>query len=235
MSVNGDAFIEAMIVKHRERAAQRLVNAVRFAHHAACRDVSVVVVRKRKVTTMHIQRSLLLATVLALVVGPVLAQGNAEVDQRRQQIDGNAQTTLDELMNNQAAVRDLYGRAVGYAVFTVTKGGFIVSGGGGNGVAVNKATGQRTYMRMGTGGIGLGIGGQRYSLVMLFETDDRLNKFLAGGWDSRATAEAAAGKEGIAVQSSFFDGVAFFQITEKGLMAHADVSGTKFWVNDELR
>jgi lipid-binding SYLF domain-containing protein len=184
---------------------------------------------------MNIRRSLLLATVLALGVGPVLAQGDSKVQERRQEIDSNAQTTLDELMNTHAAVRDLYGRAVGYAVFTVTKGGFIVSGGGGNGVAVNKTTGQRTYMRMGTGGIGLGIGGQRYSLVMLFETEDRLNKFVAGGWDSRATAEAAAGKEGIAVQSSFFDGVAFFQITEKGLMAHADVSGTKFWVNDELR
>ena len=184
---------------------------------------------------MYVRRSLLLAAVLAFGVGPALAQEDAKVQQRRQEIDQNAQTTLDELLNAQPAVRDLYGRAAGYAVFTVTKGGFIVSGGGGNGVAVNKATGQRTYMRMGTGGIGLGIGGQRYSLIMLFETEDRLSKFLAGGWDSRATAEAAAGKEGVAVQSSFFDGVAFYQITEKGLMAHADISGTKFWVNEELR
>ena len=184
---------------------------------------------------MNIQRSLLLAAVLALGVGPVLAQGDAKVQERRQEIDSNAQATLDELMNAQAGVRDLFGRAAGYAVFTVTKGGFIVSGGGGNGVAVNKSTGARTYMRMGTGGIGLGIGGQRYSLVMLFETADRLDKFVAGGWDSRATAEAAAGKEGVAVQSSFFDGVAFYQITDKGLMGWADVTGTKFWVNDELR
>jgi lipid-binding SYLF domain-containing protein len=184
---------------------------------------------------MHIQRSLLLAAVLAFGVGPALAQEDAKAQERRQEIDTNAQTTLEELMNAQAGVRDLFGRAAGYAVFTVTKGGFIVSGGGGNGVAVDKATGQRTYMRMGTGGIGLGIGGQRYSLVVLFETKDRLDKFIAGGWDSRATAEAAAGKEGVAVQSSFFDGVAFYQITEKGLMAHADISGTKFWVNDELR
>ena len=36
-------------------------------------------------------------------------------------------------------------------------------------------------------------------------------------------------------RSSFIDGVAFYQITDKGLMAHADISGTKFWVNDELR
>jgi lipid-binding SYLF domain-containing protein len=184
---------------------------------------------------MQIQRSLLLAMVFALGVGPVLAQGDAKVQERRQEIDTNAQATLDELLKTQSGVRDLYERAKGYAVFTVTKGGFIVSGGGGNGVAVNKAAGQRTYMRMGTGGVGLGIGGQRYGLVILFETTDRLDKFVAGGWDSSATAEAVAGQEGIAVRSSFIDGVAFYQITEKGLMAHADVSGTKFWVNDELR
>ncbi len=183
---------------------------------------------------MNIHRSLLLAAALTLSTSAALAQGSAEAQQRRQEIDSNAQSVLDELLQQEAA-RNLYGRAVGYAVFTVTKGGFIISGGGGNGVAVDKASGQRTYMRMGTAGVGLGIGGQRYSLVMLFETKDRLDKFVAGGWDSRATAEAAAGKEGVSVQSSFFDGVAFYQITEKGLMAQADVSGTKFWVNDELR
>jgi lipid-binding SYLF domain-containing protein len=182
---------------------------------------------------MHIQRSLLLAAVLALGVGPALAQDDAKVQERRQEIDSNAQATLDALLKAQAGVRDLYERATGYAV--VTKGGFIVSGGGGNGVAVNKASGQRTYMRMGMGGVGLGIGGQRYSLVALFETEDRLNKFVAGGWDSSATAEAVAGQEGVAFRSSFIDGIALYQISEKGLMAHADVTGTKFWVNDELR
>jgi lipid-binding SYLF domain-containing protein len=173
--------------------------------------------------------------VFASSVGSAFAEETAQAQERRQQIDTNAQTTLDELLKTNDGVRDLYGRAAGYAVFTVTKGGFIVSGGGGNGVAVDKSSGKRTYMRMGTGGIGLGIGGQRYSLVVLFETADRLGKFVAGGWDSSATAEAVAGQEGVAVRSSFIDGVAFYQVTEKGLMAQADVSGTKFWVNDELR
>src|SRR5262245_20688192 len=184
---------------------------------------------------MQMQRSLLLATVLILGIGSAFAEETAQVQERRQEIDRNVQATLDELLKTHEGVRDLYGRAAGYAVFTVTKGGFIVSGGGGNGVAVDKATGQRTYMRMGTGGIGLGIGGQRYSLVVLFENADRLGKFVAGGWDSSATAEAVAGQDGVAVRSSFIDGVALYQITEKGLMAQADVSGTKFWVNEELR
>ena len=141
---------------------------------------------------MQLQRSLLLATVLALCVGSAFAEETAQVQERRHEIDRNAQATLDELLETHDSARDLYGRAAGYAVFTVTKGGFIVSGGGGNGVAVDKATGQRTYMRMGTGGIGLGIGAQRYSLVVLFETADHLNKFVAGGWDSSVAAEAAA-------------------------------------------
>jgi len=189
----------------------------------------------RKVISMHIHRSLGIASILAFVAGPVFAQASTDVQARRQEIDSAAQTTLDGLINKEAAVKDLYGRAAGYAVFTVTKGGFIVSGGGGNGVAVDKGSGQRTYMRMGMAGVGLGIGGQRYGLVILFETADRLNKFVAGGWDSSATAEAVAGQEGVAFRSSFIDGMAIFQVTDKGLMAWADVSGTKFWVTDELR
>lgn len=184
---------------------------------------------------MNTRRLLVLAAVSSLIAGSAFAQASSEAQQRRQEIDTVAQTTLDGLMSQEAGVRDLYGRAAGYAVFTVTKGGFIVSGGGGNGVAVNKASAQRTYMRMGTAGVGLGIGGQRYSLVVLFETEDRLNKFVAGGWDSSATAEAVAGQEGVAFRSSFIDGLAIFQVTDKGLMAWADVSGTKFWVNEELR
>jgi lipid-binding SYLF domain-containing protein len=168
-------------------------------------------------------------------VGVAHAQKDADAVKRRLEIDTSAQATLDELLKTQAGAKELYDRAVGYAVFTATKAGFIVSGGSGTGVVVNKGTGARTYMRMGTGGIGLGIGAQRYSLVVLFESASHLDKFVAGGWDSSATAEAAAGKEGAAVRSSFYNGVAMYQITDKGLMAHADVTGTKFWVIDDLK
>jgi lipid-binding SYLF domain-containing protein len=181
------------------------------------------------------QRAFVLAATFILGLTSAAAQDDTRVGERRQEIDRAAQAALDDLFAAQANTRELYDRAVGYAVFTATKAGFIVSGGGGTGVAVNKASGQRTYMRMGTGGIGLGIGAQRYNVYVLFENEAALGKFVAGGWDSSATAEAAAGKEGVAVRSSFIDGIAFFQLTDKGLMAHADVTGTRFWVIDELR
>ena len=185
---------------------------------------------------MSVQRSMLVAMICVLGSLTAHAQNNStEAVQRRLEIDANAKSTLDDLLKTQPTSKELYDRAVGYAVFTATKAGFIVSGGSGTGVAVNKKTGARTYMRMGMGGIGLGIGAQRYSLIILFETDSHLDKFVAGGWDSSATAEAAAGQEGVAMRSSFYKGVAFYQITDKGLMAHADVIGTKFWVIDELK
>ena len=42
--------------------------------------------------------------------------------------------------------------AAGYAVFSATKAGFGISGGGGSGVVVNKSAGNSVYMNMAMGG-----------------------------------------------------------------------------------
>ena len=183
---------------------------------------------------MRVQRFVMLSVLMALI-GAVHAQDATPAAQRRQEIDKSAQTTLDNLLQTNEGAKALYDKAVGYAVFNATKAGiFVVSGGGGTGVAVDRATGKHTYMRMGLGGIGLGIGAQKYALIVLFETKEHLDKFVAGGWDSSATAEAAAAKEGAAARATFMNGVAFYQVTDKGLMAHADITGTKFWKVDDL-
>ena len=113
---------------------------------------------------MVIQRSfvaLFLAVCLWAVAGLVGAQESqtdVQLEQRRLVIDTNAQRALDELLSSNEGTKGLYDAAVGYAAFTATKAGFLVTGGGGTGVVINKGTGNRVYMRMGTGGIGLGIG-----------------------------------------------------------------------------
>jgi lipid-binding SYLF domain-containing protein len=182
---------------------------------------------------MRIHRFVMWGVLMTLGL-TVQAQDATPAAARRQEIDKSAQATLDNLLQTNPTAKALYDKAVGYAVFDATKAGFFVSGGGGTGVAVDRATGKRTYMRMGLGGIGVGIGAQKYALIVLFETKEHLDKFLAGGWDSSATAEAAAAKEGAAARATFMNGVAFYQVTEKGLMAHADITGTKFWKVDDL-
>lgn len=161
-----------------------------------------------------------------------VAQGEAA--QVREQIDTISESALDELIASNANVQAQYDEAAGYAVFRATKGGFIVTGAGGTGVAVNKQTGERTYMHMGSGGVALGAGLQSYRAIFLFETEAAMERFVAGGWDASATAQAAAGKAGKSAKSSFVDGVAVYQLTDKGLMAQADVSGTRFWKSEKL-
>jgi lipid-binding SYLF domain-containing protein len=158
-----------------------------------------------------------------------------ELKARQMEIDLRSQVALDNLLASNDGAKSLFDQAAGYAVFEITKaGGLMVTGAGGSGVAVNKASGSRSYMRMGSGGVGFGIGVQNYDLIVMFEDEPHLMRFMDGGWDSSATAQAAAGQEGINLTSSFIDGVAFFQVTDKGLIAIADVAGTRFWVADTL-
>ena len=187
---------------------------------------------------MSVQRKHLWSAVAAslLILGSQLAaaqDSNSKVEKARKDIDSDVAAILKDFRAMKGA-ESMFDKAAGYAVFKVTKAGLGASGAGGGGVAVDKKTGARTYMRMGSAGVGLTIGVSRYDIVILFETPERFASFVKGGWDSAATAQAAAGSKGAEISSSFFNGVAYYQIGKKGLMASADVSGTKFWVTEDL-
>ena len=173
---------------------------------------------------------------LAAIALPVVADDEkkqAKKDEQRAELDAMAKEALGELFAAKADTKALYDKAAGYAVFDNMKVAFVVSGGGGQGVAVGK-NGARTYMKMGTGGIGLGIGGQKYQMIFLFETAEKFDRFVDIGWQGDAGAQAAAGTAETEGRMNFHDGMAIFQMTEKGLIASADVSGTKYWKNDKL-
>ena len=175
--------------------------------------------------------SAMLLILSAQLAGADDAKDKEKAAKERAEIDSNATMILKDFQGMKGGT-EAYNKAAGYAVFRVTKAGLGASGAGGGGVAVDKKTGARTYMRMGSAGVGFTIGVSRYDVVILFETAQKFEQFAKGGWDSSATAQAAAGTKGAEVSSTFFDGVAYYQIGKKGLMASADVSGTKFWVDD---
>lgn len=182
---------------------------------------------------MRLQRLFLsLTTVGILTAGVAWAQDDAA--ERRAELDANAQETLQGLFSNVEGSQALYDEAAGYAVFSATKAGFGISGGGGAGVAVDKGADTTVYMRMGTAGIGFSYGAQKYDIVMLFQSADRLKTFIDGGWDGGAAAEAMAGGDSAGAGVSFIDGAAVFTLTEAGAMASASVSGTRFWVSEDL-
>ena len=155
------------------------------------------------------------------------------VAEKRAEIDAMAKSVLDEVLAKADGAKGLKEKAYGWAAFDNTKVAVLVSGGGGRGVAVAK-DGKRTYMKMGTAGVGLGLGAQKYQVLFFFESKEKFDNFVESGWQGGAGAAAAAGTAGANAAATFTDGVAIFTITEKGLMANADVSGTKYSKNDKL-
>ncbi len=154
--------------------------------------------------------------------------------EKRAEIDKVAKAALAEVLEKSDKAKGLYEKAAGWAVFDNLRITFILSGGGGSGVAVSKASGKRTYMKMGTGGLSLGIGAQKYQVIMFFDTEERLTNFIEKGWKAETGADAAAGTAGAAVGTTFINGIAVYKITEAGLMASADISGTKYSLNKKL-
>jgi len=155
-------------------------------------------------------------------------------DSKAAKIDETAEEALLTLFAEKPKTRELYLRSYGWAVFDNLKLAFGVSGGGGNGVAVARALGEATYMKMGTAGVGVGLGIKKYQVVFFMQDSQTFDQFVDKGWQADAGAGAVAGKAGVEVMTDFVNGLAVYQLTEKGLMANADIAGTKYWKNKKL-
>ncbi len=155
-------------------------------------------------------------------------------ESKRMKIDETAQETLNTLFASSPKAENLYEISYGWAVFDNLKLAFGFSGGGGNGVATVQETGEKTYMQMGTAGVGIGLGVNTYQVVFLFQDSRTFRNFVETGWQADATASAVAGQTGAEAKTDFSNGLAIYQITDKGLMAHADIAGTKYWKNKKL-
>jgi len=189
---------------------------------------------------MNCRKAIVMIAALCLVVwaGQLGAQDTSweDLDKQAKQakIDEVAKASLDEVLTGSKGAKELFDNSYGWAAFDNLKIAWGFSGGGGNGVAVNKKTGARTYMKVGTVGVGLGLGAQKYQVVFLFQDEKTFNNFVDKGWQADATAQATAGTAGVGGQTGFVNGVAIYQITDKGLMASADIAGTKYWKNKKL-
>ena len=155
-------------------------------------------------------------------------------DSKAAKLDNNAEESLLTLFAENPKARELYLRSYGWAAFDNLKLALGVSGGGGNGVAVVRATGEKTYMKMGTAGIGVGLGVKKYQVVFFMQDSQTFDQFVDKGWQADAGAGAVAGKAGVEVMTDFVNGLAVYQLTESGLMANADIAGTKYWQNKKL-
>lgn len=180
-------------------------------------------------------------TALSLSVSPALwaEQKKPTVAEQRASIDKMREETLAQLYKVQPEGKTKIAKAPGYAVFSeygLTV--LFVGGAGGKGVAVNNATGHKTYMNMGQVSAGLGVGGKELRTIIVFKTKQAFDDFVNKGWQfgggGAGVAQAGAKGGGEAGQEAIGKDLEIYQLTKNGLMAEVTVTGTKYWKDAEL-
>jgi lipid-binding SYLF domain-containing protein len=154
----------------------------------------------------------------------------------RAKLDAMAKQTLARLFAEQPASRELFDRSAGYAVFDTREASFYVVAGYGRGVAVNRQSRSRTYMKMATAGAGMsfGIGGFDSQLVILFEDGAEFANFIARGVDASAQVGTMTGETQDQLALRFNEGKAVFVLTKKGWKIAAKLTGSRYWPDNEL-
>ena len=180
--------------------------------------------------------SAFLAWGLMALAGNTLAETPAE---QRAEIQKMRSTTLQRLYQVHPAARADVQKAAGYAVFSNVGINLIfLSAAGGSGVAHDNRSGKDVYMKMVSGGFGIGLGVKDFRGVFVFSTTEKLNQFTNSGWEASAQADAAAkaGEKGGAAAGAITvaPGVNLYQLTENGLALQATIQGTKYFKNDDL-
>jgi lipid-binding SYLF domain-containing protein len=187
----------------------------------------------------HLRSTSFLAAGLMLLAPLLHAKGDAE--SKRAEIRKMRTEVLEELYAKRPEVKDKIRHAAGYAVFSnVGVNLVIASFAGGQGIVVSKGMlkDTETFMKMGSAGLGFGLGVKDFRAVFVFSDKDKLNAFIEKGWDFSGQADAAAksdDKGGAASGSeTILPGVEVYQLTKNGLALQATLQGTKYWKDKDL-
>jgi lipid-binding SYLF domain-containing protein len=140
-----------------------------------------------------------------------------------------AKETVEAFKKTDPGLKKHLDKAVGYAVLPrVQKGGFLVAGGGGEGVLFEKGV-PVGKIKMSQVTFGAQVGGQSFSELVLFNSAEALKDFKEAQTELEAGGTSAvAGNVGTTKNLEYKKGVAIVTMVRGGAMAEASVGGQKF-------
>lgn len=169
-------------------------------------------------------------TVGALIAALIVAgcATTPRTEDARRALDLEAQAVLKRLSSSDPTLPAFLERAHAYTVFpSIGKGALGVGGAYGRGVVYERGR-VIGYADVTQATLGLQIGGQSYSQILVFQDRETLERFKSGNFTFAANASAVAVKAGAAAATDFQNGTAVFTQSEAGLMAEASVGGQRF-------
>jgi lipid-binding SYLF domain-containing protein len=176
---------------------------------------------------------------LALLACSTAPVSKSQKDEQRDSVRAMASQTLTQLYKGDPAAQNAVAKSAGYAVFSdFGMKVMFLGGAGGSGLAINSVTKQETFMKMAEFQPGLGLGAEKFRVVLVFETPAAFNAFVTSGWEAGANAMAAAKTKtmggGGAGAVTVSQGVKMYQINEAGLIVGVSITGAKYYKDKEL-
>ena len=139
-------------------------------------------------------------------------------------------TTMTALYDSAPGAKELAAKAKGILVFPrVVDGAVILGGEHGHGALTVDGRIVGSY-KVSSISLGLQAGLQSQSLVLMFMSQEALDRFTSGnGWTAGADASVAVGRVGAngRLETLADNGVIAFALTNGGLMAGARIDGTR--------
>jgi len=140
----------------------------------------------------------------------------------------DAEKAITTLKKSDRGLEKFFNNASGYVVFpNVGEGALIIGAASGNGVLYDNgvSTGMAEMKKL---DIGMQAGGEAYTQVIFFETEEALNEFKEGNFEFSAEAKAVIIDEAVSKNANYNDGVVVFAKSKGGVMADVSIGGQKF-------
>ncbi|MHA6278874.1 lipid-binding SYLF domain-containing protein [Salinimicrobium sp. CAU 1759] len=148
--------------------------------------------------------------------------------EKREVIKSDAMDAKRAFMRANPQLESMLNDAVGYAIFpNVGKGAWILGGAAGNGVVYENGQ-VAGYAELRQIDIGFQFGGKAFRELIVFETQEALNKFKEGDFEFGGSASAVIWDEGKGGAITFENGAGVAIMPKAGAMAGISVGGQEF-------
>ena len=176
----------------------------------------------------------LMILMLLLSSGEVTAQDQERIMdmEKREVIKSDAQDAITAFKNANPQLENTLSNAAGYAVFpNVGKGAWILGGAAGNGVVYENGN-VAGYAELRQIDVGFQFGGKAFRELIVFQTQEALNKFKEGNFEFGGSASAVIWDKGRGGAITFENGAGVAIMPKAGAMAGISVGGQEFDYRD---
>jgi len=143
-------------------------------------------------------------------------------------IHADATAAYNQFLQQDPSLANFIKTSYGYAIFpSIGKGAIGVGGAYGRGEVYQQGT-RIGWTDMTQGTIGVQLGGQTYSELIVFQDKTAIDNFKSGDFALAAQASAVAAASGAAATAKYDNGVVVFVRSQSGLMFEASVGGQSF-------